>query len=164
MRRRPPRSTRTDTLFPYTALFRSEQVEGGAHAAFAVQPADGPAFAAEQQDEVVAAAADRQRAADLHRVPGDAAGAEHRLDGVALLRAEGGGDARVDAPEIVVEERVALRGRGVLRGRIGGRGMGTARGQIFGYRRLLETPTGPRPHMSMRAPSFSQYPLTRTEG
>src|SRR3546814_12630745 len=28
MIRRPPRSTRTDTLFPYTTLFRSE---GGAH-------------------------------------------------------------------------------------------------------------------------------------
>src|SRR3546814_3159637 len=26
MRRRPPRSTRTDTLFPYTTLFRSEPV------------------------------------------------------------------------------------------------------------------------------------------
>src|SRR3546814_20050187 len=26
MRRRPPRSTRTDTLFPYTTLFRSENV------------------------------------------------------------------------------------------------------------------------------------------
>src|SRR3546814_13090290 len=27
MIRRPPRSTRTDTLFPYTTLFRSEHVE-----------------------------------------------------------------------------------------------------------------------------------------
>src|SRR3546814_10755179 len=27
MKRRPPRSTRTDTLFPYTTLFRSEHVE-----------------------------------------------------------------------------------------------------------------------------------------
>src|SRR3546814_3757017 len=27
MRRRPPRSTRTDTLFPYTTLFRSLRVE-----------------------------------------------------------------------------------------------------------------------------------------
>src|SRR3546814_4405078 len=27
MIRRPPRSTRTDTLFPYTTLFRSERVE-----------------------------------------------------------------------------------------------------------------------------------------
>src|SRR3546814_5924220 len=26
MRRRPPRSTRTDTLFPYTTLFRSERI------------------------------------------------------------------------------------------------------------------------------------------
>src|SRR3546814_3811354 len=29
MIRRPPRSTRTDTLFPYTTLFRSEDHEGG---------------------------------------------------------------------------------------------------------------------------------------
>src|SRR3546814_3827906 len=29
MMRRPPRSTRPDTLFPYTTLFRSEQVETG---------------------------------------------------------------------------------------------------------------------------------------
>src|SRR3546814_8284551 len=30
MIRRPPRSTRTDTLFPYTALFRSERIVYGA--------------------------------------------------------------------------------------------------------------------------------------
>src|SRR3546814_6764554 len=30
MIRRPPRSTRTDTLFPYTTLFRSEPVDGPA--------------------------------------------------------------------------------------------------------------------------------------
>src|SRR3546814_16910603 len=29
MIRRPPRSTRTDTLFPYTTLFRSDHVGGG---------------------------------------------------------------------------------------------------------------------------------------
>src|SRR3546814_10495856 len=28
MIRRPPRSTRTDTLFPYTTLFRSEDTDG----------------------------------------------------------------------------------------------------------------------------------------
>src|SRR3546814_2499254 len=28
MRRRPPRSTRTDTLFPYTTLFRSGDADG----------------------------------------------------------------------------------------------------------------------------------------
>src|SRR3546814_3100127 len=36
MIRRPPRSTRTDTLFPYTTLFRSEVVEA---LAVAEQPA-----------------------------------------------------------------------------------------------------------------------------
>src|SRR3546814_10292730 len=33
MIRRPPRSTRTDTLFPYTTLFRSDAVAAGAAAA-----------------------------------------------------------------------------------------------------------------------------------
>src|SRR3546814_5411722 len=33
MSRRPPRSTRTDTLFPYTTLFRSEAVDGAGRAA-----------------------------------------------------------------------------------------------------------------------------------
>src|SRR3546814_16826513 len=31
MIRRPPRSTRTDTLFPYTTLFRSERARGRAY-------------------------------------------------------------------------------------------------------------------------------------
>src|SRR3546814_7617232 len=31
MRRRPPRSTRTDTLFPYTTLFRSREALPGHH-------------------------------------------------------------------------------------------------------------------------------------
>src|SRR3546814_20206910 len=31
MIRRPPRSTRTDTLFPYTTLFRSETRAGAVH-------------------------------------------------------------------------------------------------------------------------------------
>src|SRR3546814_5225657 len=31
MIRRPPRSTRTDTLFPYTTLFRSGRAPGAAH-------------------------------------------------------------------------------------------------------------------------------------
>src|SRR3546814_13844410 len=39
MIRRPPRSTRTDTLFPYTTLFRSRHVDGIAGAsAFGGQP------------------------------------------------------------------------------------------------------------------------------
>src|SRR3546814_7932254 len=36
MIRRPPRSTRTDTLFPYTTLFRSRPAEGAAADGFEV--------------------------------------------------------------------------------------------------------------------------------
>src|SRR3546814_12986698 len=35
MTRRPPRSTRTDTLFPYTTLFRSVEIEAFLHDLFA---------------------------------------------------------------------------------------------------------------------------------
>src|SRR3546814_2323063 len=44
MRRRPPRSTRTDTLFPYTTLFRSglsQGPRGGAQADRPVHPGVG---------------------------------------------------------------------------------------------------------------------------
>src|SRR3546814_9798728 len=42
MIRRPPRSTRTDTLFPYTTLFRSRRCAGGGHSRTRrpVRPAD----------------------------------------------------------------------------------------------------------------------------
>src|SRR3546814_19246371 len=64
MIRRPPRSTRTDTLFPYTTLFRSKQI----HEAFGpLAPSrmysrggDGPAvrFIAVTPDDALAAADD----------------------------------------------------------------------------------------------------------
>src|SRR3546814_4045465 len=46
MIRRPPRSTRTDTLFPYTTLFRSEakrlvRRHGWRHSLGAVRPVEG---------------------------------------------------------------------------------------------------------------------------
>src|SRR3546814_3878131 len=41
MIRRPPRSTRTDTLFPYTTLFRSESLS---FSAFSVFGADYPFY------------------------------------------------------------------------------------------------------------------------
>src|SRR3546814_9752353 len=42
MRRRPPRSTRTDTLFPYTTLFRSSGLAGGAPPPASPPPSYGP--------------------------------------------------------------------------------------------------------------------------
>src|SRR3546814_17104321 len=44
MIRRPPRSTRTDTLFPYTTLFRSRRMKG-TQLALAVQLRDTASFA-----------------------------------------------------------------------------------------------------------------------
>src|SRR3546814_18287539 len=50
MIRRPPRSTRTDTLFPYTTLFRSDS--RSADAASMVRPRHVGAGAADQEVEV----------------------------------------------------------------------------------------------------------------
>src|SRR3546814_12059322 len=45
MLRRPPNSTRTDTLFPSPLLFRSRRTLLGAGSALAIAGAAGPAFA-----------------------------------------------------------------------------------------------------------------------
>src|SRR3546814_17281731 len=68
MLRRPPRSTRTDTLFPYTTLFRSRRL-GHPLAALAVAPEPG-----------------------LRPLPEGVLGRQGVVDGVALL---GGGHGRV---------------------------------------------------------------------
>src|SRR3546814_18922840 len=44
MIRRPPRSTLTDTLFPYTTLFRSGRSPGPAHQAASPAPRDARAM------------------------------------------------------------------------------------------------------------------------
>src|SRR3546814_6553304 len=54
MRRRPPRSTRTDTLFPYTTLFRSLRQRPGGGVGF--EPLDRAG--AEDQHAVAAFAAE----------------------------------------------------------------------------------------------------------
>src|SRR3546814_5757207 len=56
MIRRPPRSTRTDTLFPYTTLFRSAQAGLQHRADAGIGDLDGdlaetPAGTAQQQDD-----------------------------------------------------------------------------------------------------------------
>src|SRR3546814_12840231 len=47
MIRRPPRSTRTDTLFPYTTLFRSPSASGGNDLMVAMNPQTWDADVAE---------------------------------------------------------------------------------------------------------------------
>src|SRR3546814_20170944 len=81
MIRRPPRSTRTDTLFPYTTLFRSrlDRIEGRAriepHGIDAVLDRDHPALAAASTEQGGLGLTDEQ------------AGVGARRDG-ALERAE----------------------------------------------------------------------------
>src|SRR3546814_2666126 len=60
MIRRPPRSTRTDTLFPYTTLFRSLDIFGIDDHRLAILPLD-------MADRVGAV----QRAVERHRLAGD---------------------------------------------------------------------------------------------
>src|SRR3546814_2439361 len=50
MIRRPPRSTRTDTLFPYTTLFRSKGFEAG-DASFAIEPERREAASASRREK-----------------------------------------------------------------------------------------------------------------
>src|SRR3546814_12514706 len=61
MRRRPPRSTRTDTLFPYTTLFRSQVLVGGREDAHVHRDLDRGA------DRADVLFLDRAQQLDLHR-------------------------------------------------------------------------------------------------
>src|SRR3546814_15396955 len=94
MLRRPPRSTRTDTLFPYTTLFRSNEVE-----AFGEVVRDGSlgrrwALAADHLDPVLRLAVQDRRQVtarpiqvrhhDLQRE----AGGDRRIEGIAAARSE----------------------------------------------------------------------------
>src|SRR3546814_4816393 len=82
MIRRPPRSTRTDTLFPYTTLFRSHQPAvarappagrdaGCDHLVRAADhvPAAGPAVGAARAAADPVAGTGRGRVPDVHRAP-----------------------------------------------------------------------------------------------
>src|SRR3546814_3427162 len=92
MIRRPPRSTRTDTLFPYTTLFRS--VAGRADDDHCVGEAGGDEIGAEiggaflERDEQVEAACRRRG--------GDAAEQREikRVDRAAILAGAADGDER----------------------------------------------------------------------
>src|SRR3546814_4401312 len=81
MRRLPPRSTRTDTLFPYTTLFRS--AEGGDRDAGRLGDADG--------------------VADLHLAAVGQARGDHVLGDVA----RGVGGRAVDLGRVLAGERAA---------------------------------------------------------
>src|SRR3546814_19945221 len=86
MIRRPPRSTRTDTLFPYTTLFRSAECEALQHA--------------EQNDD------DRRRDADARR-------RRNHADAGGCDAHQGDGDEEsIFTPEPVAEEAEQHRPQG----------------------------------------------------
>src|SRR3546814_18133708 len=95
MIRRPPRSTRTDTLFPYTTLFRSEprrRLEGDRRAE---RPEVAAVDAVFGRRIIVIAAALGHRARDAHRQHVvDQRHVEHREPAAAVVIA----DLALDAP------------------------------------------------------------------
>src|SRR3546814_7287456 len=82
MIRRPPRSTRTDTLFPYTTLFRSAAVpqELGVLPAAADHRIDAAA-ADERADDAAATHDQSQRKSDLAEIPAERAAHERGIPG-----------------------------------------------------------------------------------
>src|SRR3546814_16819787 len=94
MIRRPPRSTRTDTLFPYTTLFRSGRLY--AHCTFrleACRPSDVGALEAVFENEELAALMERcaglgQRARRVARLDDDRAFGEGDHRDIALREEE----------------------------------------------------------------------------
>src|SRR3546814_15313078 len=78
MLRRPPISTRTDTLFPYTTLFRSDHAGAG----FRMQPLDRRAHRLERrQDLVIQLGPDRAAQAGI----AEEAGGDRSEVAIALL-------------------------------------------------------------------------------
>src|SRR3546814_1625513 len=93
MIRRPPISTRTDTLFPYTTLFRSRRLGRRAHPARRDRRRDGRPAArpAGTPDEPGAAQADRQHQAQqlhgvLHQPAAPQRSEEHTSELQSLMR------------------------------------------------------------------------------
>src|SRR3546814_15965529 len=84
MRRRPPRATRTDTLFPYTTLFRSvlayhdhRRLDRGQHRQYQVEEDEGIGIEGMQPEAFEDAAVDQtpgqqHHAEDRDETPGDA--------------------------------------------------------------------------------------------
>src|SRR3546814_3628332 len=95
MIRRPPRSTRTDTLFPYTTLFRSIGLDdpdiGGAEAA--AQPA------VQQRAAHLAATDQQRRSPEIHNAGRFMVSSWGVIGGIASSLADGlqhRGDERLD--------------------------------------------------------------------
>src|SRR3546814_3610056 len=104
MIRRPPRSTRTDTLFPYTTLFRSAAVDARGFEPHRLQPPD--------QIADRAFLADRAGRAALKLVGGERADGLGEVRGVdARLRRgrRGDGGEKKGGGEAILQDRKSTR-------------------------------------------------------
>src|SRR3546814_19141589 len=97
MIRRPPRSTRTDTLFPYTTLFRSRAALDDADAERVHQDVPRRQFLRHHlgEREAGGAAERRRRALALRRL---GIGADHVDDAAPAARLHGRADELGEAP------------------------------------------------------------------
>src|SRR3546814_3890256 len=128
MIRRPPRSTRTDTLFPYATLFRSVRLreQGLLLAKASAQAFEQCRYPGRRLDPVVVREPARHGAAD------EAAGRPPAAEPVRLDLRPGRRPARAQRQFQRQAEQVALRGlkkkagRGVGRGGAGAQGGGVA--------------------------------------
>src|SRR3546814_16396668 len=112
MKRRPPRSTRTDTLFPYTTLFRSPAVPGS-------QPANAAPDAAQTAEAAGKTAENYVRDFALGRevsVTRNALGTVKRLSVAVALRNPETGKPR-SAKEIAALEQLIKGAVGYDQGR-----------------------------------------------
>src|SRR3546814_12026856 len=97
MLRRPPRSTRTDTLFPYTTLFRS--VQGIQHGEVDLLEVGGAEFAAVVEHHHLFAVGDRGEGIEVVAV---------------VLRRPAGGGELLDLGPANALDRAGLRGEANL--------------------------------------------------
>src|SRR3546814_18104766 len=113
MIRRPPRSTRTDTLFPYTTLFRSENAAAGGRdrglvQALLAQSFRGSGVQAQPEQEIVEAqAAPAVPVGPVDQLPHAVPAVADHAGGGAL----GGRDQpAADPPQQVVDRKSAVWG------------------------------------------------------
>src|SRR3546814_15841443 len=100
MRRRPPRSTRTDTLFPYTTLFRSSGCDDAPLSQLGGAGAQRPELSGAERGDVYPRRACELAARQSAGAQGTARGGGDRLsdalsarvDGAELYRREARGD------------------------------------------------------------------------
>src|SRR3546814_14678176 len=120
MLRRPPRSTRTDTLCPYTTLFRSHAEQAGGNGD---EGADRRHHAAEADEPALIFVEEMVGA--LHFLPVDGEVAAELVDeGMEALDPK---RARDDIPEGVADPRPEGAGKGTEERRVGQEGVSKGR-------------------------------------